>query len=330
VVEDGGWWGVMADMQPSEVSASSFLAKLRRSNTRWWTDGSDEIQWIFRGHADATWRLLPSAFRPKEAGNPLWALKEHLRLKDEPIELNANVSPTNNDMSWIDCDRQRHLHAWLKAERVAIEQFATLSDRLSFSVPQPATYMMPWGKPFNTAIMNPQPIRGDLLTAIVLAQPHGVPTRLLDWTTDPLVAAFHAVDEWKKRPFKSRDIAVWALKRGSWPVGIMRDPTASVEVELIQEIEPPYQGNAYLSAQRGVMTDLKTSNLQFAKTGAWPALEEVVRSDAELVHRLEKFILQADAVEELSNLLRREGLSKARLMPSLDNVAKEIVGNWPV
>ncbi|OKO68937.1 hypothetical protein [Bradyrhizobium sp. AS23.2] len=43
-------------------SAGEFMDALRRSNSQWWSDG--QMPWVFRGHRDKAWPLLPSAWRP--------------------------------------------------------------------------------------------------------------------------------------------------------------------------------------------------------------------------------------------------------------------------
>src|SRR5258708_24607704 len=42
-------------------SAVEFLDVLRRSNPYWWE--GEHSPWVFRGHADENWPLLPSAWR---------------------------------------------------------------------------------------------------------------------------------------------------------------------------------------------------------------------------------------------------------------------------
>jgi hypothetical protein len=43
-------------------SAGQFVEALRRSNSHWWEDRST-IPWVFRGHTNESWPLLPSAWR---------------------------------------------------------------------------------------------------------------------------------------------------------------------------------------------------------------------------------------------------------------------------
>jgi hypothetical protein len=42
-------------------SADEFVEALRRSNSHWWEDRANP--WVFRGHANESWPLLPSAWR---------------------------------------------------------------------------------------------------------------------------------------------------------------------------------------------------------------------------------------------------------------------------
>jgi len=56
------WMPETAGIEVAQAnSAGEFIDALRRSNSHWWTDG--HMPWVFRGHRDKSWPLLPSAWR---------------------------------------------------------------------------------------------------------------------------------------------------------------------------------------------------------------------------------------------------------------------------
>ena len=52
---------------------------------------------------------------------------------------------------------------------------------------------------------------GPMLSILALAQHYGLPTRLLDWTWNPYVAAYFAAEEWHREP-SEKPLAVFALE----------------------------------------------------------------------------------------------------------------------
>lgn len=377
-------------MQPIEIitgpkerekfTANTFLQYMRKSAPHWWTanDTSSECGWVFRGHRDANWKLVPSAGR------------EQYR-EDEPFRRileNLGRQITAKDPRWQECapnDRGIALRLW--AHVLSIGKFMKLGQDLNFKVSQPPSiqfdfkdkiseildYQLKTDKGF------PLHFRGDIYfsilngngpfnfetgfnflanTSIALAQHHGVPTFLLDWTENPSTACFFATSNADKN-VKDSDLAVWALNAKLAESNTLKtifellSPISKVEI-----LRPPKSDNQYLSSQSGVFASLHPLDVDWGQS-IFPSLDTVIqrlavtnlrqtymeRKDAghpfipngieQCIENFEsqnepllrKVILPADQRLELQKLLLREGITKAHMMPSLDNVAKTSLNN---
>lgn len=164
---------------------------------------------------------------------------------------------------------------------------------------------------------------------LVVAQHHGVPTRLLDWSYSPLVAAHFSLRD--RAP--GRDRAVWRLdwRRVHRAFGL---PELALLVEDIRGIfeqereftpwqlfegearpfacmiEPPSL-DARVVAQAAVFTLCSDPRCSFDGF-----LEAHGLSDA-----LTRFVVPADAVARLGDQLELAGIDERRLFPDLDGVA---------
>lgn len=295
------------------TSAEDLLSRLRRSNDRWWSGSDSSCSWVFRGIGDAdTWRLIPSAWRASR--NKLEPLLKRV------VAANLNVTTDDGPGGVFRAYRE-----WHAAEQEALFQFASLANEVGF--PIDADCYARERSPLASGLA--PLIRGEGIfpnvELMAQAQHHGVPTRLLDWSGSPVIAAFFAASPLYRHDSSQR-VCVWALNTSQTvnPGGSLR----AFGRFRIHVHAPARARNPFLHSQGGVLTELLGAEDYFYRHGCWPALEDVFeRTDAEepvlIGHTLE-----SSQIARLLTLLDREGVNSAVLMPTLDNVAKAVMARW--
>lgn len=289
------------------------LRCLRPSHEYWCTPPAHTKCWLFRGQADARWPLVASAYRNDQL------LSAHIARSIEP-QISYLREKHPELVTRLDADGLRRCAAIRLAmfsEQVLVNEFLRLADSLgllqSGFVAEDRRCFLDRAIAWEPGTPPPEPDNG-----VALAQHHGIPTRLLDWTHSPLGAAWFAARDAQERLVQGAEIDHIAV----WAVSLLAVPKPG----RITIVLPRTGGNPFLRAQSGAFTWDSECDTEMVTRGHMTFQEKSLEFTCVGSGRpgLVKVVCPATECHELLHLLWIEEMTQAHLMPTLDNVARSV------
>jgi hypothetical protein len=250
---------------------------------------------VFRGQADSTWGLTPSVCR------------ELRGLRRSPTQLVFKRDTLTTDQQVV-------------AELRLLQLFVEACDLCALPLPiDSSSFREKWilenSQGLNDASRDPGtwPPK-DVFDLLAIAQHHGVPTRLLDWTRRSHVAAYFAAEGGLDREdAEDRSVAVWVLDLERR--GLFR------EVEVVRV---PGATSKNLAAQEGLFTLVRGAGAR-GQPYVPSHIEDVLA--AKFAHNptacpLWKLTLPRSEAPRLLDRCAKFGVSGATLFPGYDGAAK--------
>lgn len=236
-------------------NAHEFMSALSPFSPLWEQAPSD---WIFRGHADSTWSLLPTALRPgglrdHKTGTLLLASDTPIGALDVELAGRILMSELLHVKKFFEiCDSHGLLIPGDSYEHRTIEGLAALAEEMGRAI-------------YGDSLANPSPWPpGAWLYVYALAQHYGIQTRLIDWTRKSRVAAYFAARKIAEEITKSaytdeeltaKNICVWGINKSKiqleYPLALPEEPSCAPRIRFITA---PQVSNPNLSAQAGLFT----------------------------------------------------------------------------
>jgi FRG domain len=155
----------------------------------------------------------------------------------------------------------------------------------------------------------------DYAAFLNLAQHHGYPTPLLDWTLSPYVAAFFAYRNLRGEVRKTDKIRIYKFSHYSWNIMVPQFSTIFPTLPQVSMLDALAIGNPRAIPQQSLSMITNMDDIETHVTGVEKARNSIF---------LEAIDLPASARAEVMRDLAFMGITAGSLFPGLDGVCESL------
>jgi len=268
---------------------------------------------IYRGQADAGWKLVPKVLRKHVVGGKNYGSFVGTYVAQQILTVQCQILEEARLLKGFveECDRIGIAlpNDSINRRNKALNKNGTGLDRFQ-------KFPAKW--PDN-----------DWIDFMALAQHHGLPTRLLDWSRRSYVAAYFAASDALQRRAEWKPdtrLAVWALDTAAVE-GLTRRPVGP----------PPYEPDSMIPHIRVITVPGATSNHIAAQAGLFTLQKETGKPQALLTERsleddllesprlLRKYELPVAEASKLLHLCSLHEITATTIFRSYDGAAKAVL-----
>lgn len=275
---------------------------------------------IFRGQSDDSYKLIPSVWRDASINSLYQEFDKKTFNNDELFNFVKEMIQEHN-LLWD----EELLVLWLKKvkfENYLLAHFYYETNKAGLFVDKSTLNKCNTYKPVywldgskNNWWTRYEFLRDGILgmspvcTEPSFPQHYGLPTRVLDWSTNPRKAAFFAAYSLLREEDQSGYLSVYSL-----------DMVNNISEIKVLNVHERYL-NKYLHAQDGLFTTIH-GDRYYLQNRAWPSIEDLDAGDSS--YELIKHKLPKSMYFELLKRLENCGITIASLMPDHVHVAEHV------